>query len=381
VLLIFVLSAVANPIFAKLNIPIYWPALILIGIVQIINADLILKRASAVSIFFLFLLLSYEYSDLYSDNFFLLGAFSIFIPFYVVGFLQNFVVKWKKDNLSIFIGEVTLYSVGLVSALTLYELGKNPLVIREIFISKNQSLTHSFVAIYFLPFVVSALVYKKIKKLSYVLFIGAILNVLVILTCGLSTVLLIFFLMLVGALVIRFDIKVRSYKFFVILISALLLIGFLPQILDLASNIQPTEIGEMKKEEISNIDYSSFDSFLRSYRLGVYYESYSNFISNPVFGDKKAVIGSHSSILDKLSLFGLVGTFLFLLSYALLFRNFQLDYKDNKAVRFLRYSMIVLFISMLLNPLDIYYMQFYTLFFFLFPCVLHYLLRNNMKLT
>lgn len=374
----FIIGIVLNPIFFNLGIPAYWPStLALFLLILFKHIELLFKPINLVALIFLLILYTYNIETVYSDIHFPLGNFSIFIPFFLVGLIQELINKDKSHELVKFVGKISFYSISLLSLFTIISLLRNPLSVRSVFSAEAaDSITHSFVGIYFLPFfvVIPILLNRLDTSLFHKVLIS--LSLIVLLTAGLSTAILMLAISSISAIILKY--RKKSFFFKSIIFSFFLSIVFIYQyVIDKVVELLPKELQSDKKHEIENISYESMDSFLQTYRGGVYNDSFQSFIHSPFLGKQGLEFGQHSSVIDKLGLFGLSGTILFFLLYYLLYRNSFKFGKSVLVIKYLNISFFVLFISMIFNPLDIYYMQFYYLFFLIFPCVVNYLFTSK----
>jgi O-antigen ligase len=231
---------------------------------------------------------------------------------------------------------------------------------------------HSFLGFYFIQFCIILPFLAEQKKQIKTLVLFSIINFIALMLAGLSTAVAILFLCILIALLIRFEKKSLIFKLGVFGVFFIALSAYQLS-LDFVINTLPEEIKEAKMAETDNIDYSSFDKFMQTYRIGVYYDSWTSFTKFPIWGDKTLEFGQHSAILDKLGLFGIVGTLLFFILYFLLFKSASSKILNPGLERkFFNYTMIILFVELLLNPLDIFYTEFFVYYGLFLPLAIKY---------
>lgn len=381
VIFIFVVSVILNSLFKSLGIPIYWPSvLIVFFFILIKHTELLFKPINLLSLAFLFVLYLYDIDNVYSDLKLPLGNLSFFIPFFMSGLITELLHKCKKYGLVIFAGQVSFYALSLLSIFTLIELSKNPMIVRGTFQSDvtQDLIMYSFVEIYFLPFFIAIPLFSDRFNLFLHQKVLLFLSAIVLLSAGFSTAIFITALSVGVVLYLRFKDKSFFYKSLLFILGILIYQSY-SFILDFIVESLPGDLANAKKEELSNINYESLDSFLSTYRQGVYHDSFKSFLNNPIFGNSTLDFGQHSSVLDKLGLFGLIGAFIFFIFYFTLYKNsFKLlNFTFEK--KYLKIFFIVIIISMTFNPLDIYYMKFYYLFFLLLPCILSFFSNQNVE--
>ena len=374
-LAILIVAIILNPLFSTFGIPIYYPSLLLLFLLILLkHTELLVKPVVLISFLYLIILIIYDIDTIYADLKLPLSNFSLFLPFFMVSVVQELMKKDKSFILFNFVGKVSFYSVSILSLLTLYSLIKDPFAVRMVFKSGGELLTHSFVGIYFLPFFVVIPFLSNRPNTLLIHKALILISAIVLLTAGLSTALLI--LALSFGLVVILASKNKSSIFKFLLLSLFFSVIFLYDfIINNITMFLPGDLKESKHEEIENIDYSTFAKFLETYRGGVYFDSWNSFTNNPIFGNQALVFGQHSSVMDKLGLFGLFGTVIFFLLYYFLYKNLIMSFSSTLVRKYIKSIFFILFISMILNPLDIYHTQFLYLFFLIFPACVFYMVN------
>jgi hypothetical protein len=382
VLAVVIVSVILNPIFAFFSIPAYFPSLILLFFFILIrHQNILFKRIGIISISYFLVVYFYDFVFIYKDLSLGLGTFTLILPFISVTFLQELVKKERSLGLAEFSGKIVFYSISILSIITLFTLFQNPLAARGLFENAGTSaLLHSFVGFYFLPlFVVIPFLSKNISDLFWYKFI-VFFSVLSLLISGLSTALFILVLCIGGIIFLKSLNKSIIFRFFIFVLFLVIIVSY-QNLIDSLIGFLPTELQQIKKDEISNVDYNNFTDFLETYRYGVYFESWRSFIENPIFGKSNATFGHHSSILDKMGIFGLFGTFIFIAIYYLLNSNIKTVFNSKIESRYFNFTQFILLLSLCLNPLDIYYTQFFYFFSFFLPVSIKYItsLRGFVK--
>lgn len=379
VISLFISVVILNPIFSNIGLPVYWPSLFLVVLlILFFHLDLIFKPINLVSIGFLIILSVYDINIIYSELNLPLGVFSFFIPFLITGLIQELIYKGGKFEMVNYAGKVSFYSLTILSVFTLIELIKNPLVIRSVFDSEQNHgvITYSFVGIYFLPFfVVIPILLKQNKVISLQNFL-IVISFIVLLTAGLTTALFILVINLFLVIYLKYRDKSLIIKIMLSFLLVILMYSY-NIIIENLIGFLPDGLRDLKKDELDNVQYDNFNLFVQTYRHGVYYESFISFVNNPFFGNSSLQFGQHSSVIDKLGLFGITGALIFCIIYFALFKNSFKLVSSQLAEDYLKLSSLVLFVAIILNPLDIYYMQFFYLFFLIFPCVISYFFDRN----
>lgn len=371
----FIIGIIMNPIFQKVGVATFWPSLALLYIVFLLKySALFLKPVVLLSIAYVSVLFYYDINGLFKELNFPLGNFSLFLPFLTVSLMQEVTLKLNSVEFKMFLGKVIFYALTAMSVVSLFTLISNPLAARGVFAETEVLLIHSFVGFYFLA-LIAPLPFLNWQLKPDLTNILLALNVIVLVLSGFSGAI---FLALLTALVIFYS-KLNKRQYFV---KGALLLGFaliaanFNVLIDIVLNVLPSDIAEIKKIEVSDVDFSSLNGFLETYRVGVYYTSWFNFLDSPLFGNRAAEFGHHSGILDKLGLFGFVGTGLILLIYFFLYRNGLRLVRDVNGAKFLRTGMLILFIALVMNPLDSYHMQFFYFYFFFLPLTSDYFLTR-----
>ncbi len=370
---IFITGLILNSVFKIVSLPSYYPSIIAIfAIIILKHTDLLFKRSVVFSLLYLYLLMIYDLNTVYSELKMPLGLFSLFLPYLMVLLLHELIYKVRNQNIAFHLGKTVFYSMAIMSAISVWTLINNPIAARMNFDSGSTHYNHSFLGFYFIQFciVLPFITESKINK-NLLIFCSAI-NFFALMLAGLSTAIVVFFLCVLLVILIRNNNKNFLYKtlLFIIFFAVVSAYRFL---LDILVRALPEEIRAAKLAETDSIDFSSFETFLQSYRYGVYYDSWLSFSKFPIWGNDAIDFGRHSAILDKLGLFGLVGTFFFSIFYFILFNNASKKIlSSGRERKFFNYSMFVIFIELLLNPLDIYYTEFFVYYGLFLPVVIKF---------
>ena len=153
----------------------------------------------------------------------------------------------------------------------------------------------------------------------------------------------------------------------VLIIVFLMILIVFPRVLSFFSSVLNDDVSSrsaMMYDLWSGFSYDESEDL--GTRVGLYQLSIRAFIANPIFGNASAIVGGHNYILDRLGLYGIIGT---ALHFSFVIYQCKLSYRVVPE-RFKVYYLLILlsvFVLALLKNLSGF--DYWTFMFLYYPCI------------
>ena len=306
------------------------------------------------------------------------GVFSLVFPYFLSALIIENLLILKEDAFPIVIkvAKISLYIIVINSILTIVSELYFPGITRNISARTNFPswvTTHTFGAIYGLPFILSAILanYRGKKKFFYVAFFIILGSLLV---AGFTTALLFSALFFITALLIRY--RVKNIIYFVSFFTILLIVVFnnIAYVIKILPKL-PNPVYSQKITDFTMI--LEGDGNYTDIRAGVYQVSLESFRENLLFGSGTwKSVGEHSYFLDRLGLLGFFGTIFFIVVLFNLFNRAILIIPKEGIITY-KYWFFILMVLLIFNPF--YNFDFWLIMFVYLPFFICYLIIDSKK--
>jgi len=380
-ILIIITIGVLFGAFRKFSgIPMFWPGVFLLFVYSAyFNPIVFIKPTLIWSYLLLFVLILFDLSG-YFYNFpevhlSYFGVFSLVFPYLLSALIIENIIALKISTKPILsnIGKIAIIIFILNSFFTIFfELlypGATRAITRPGF--PDWIVTHTFGAVYGLPFILAALIAfeRKRKVIGILIFFVQMVSLLM---AGFTTALVFSVLILSVGILIRYKIKNSVYY-----------LGFLTIVLILASlnidsilNLLPKLPNQAYSQKIDDLYLISQGAGGQAnIRGGVYNTSVNTFLNHIWFGSGEwKETGEHSYWLDRLAFLGILGTFFFFMTLFSIYKRSVLLLPKDGVVLF-NYLILLLFVLLFFNPF--YNFDFWLIILFYLPATIHYYQHKN----
>lgn len=367
------------------RIPTFWPAIVLLLLFTLLKNPSVLVSFSNLSTVLLFAALSiFNMADhLMNLPHVLLkpfGIFSMVFPYFVTAItLENlYIINLRDKSIPYKIGRFFFFIFILSLFITLISEMLFPGMARGRNIQNLPvwAWTLSFGSIYGAPFVLMTII-AFYKGNNIKLFFFILVTLIMLITAGFLTALILSAISILSGLFFRLNIK-KTYSvlsaILIFIIFALynlnVFVAFLPDL--------PNQVYQQKAKDLTEIQNNKgAANIIFSTRQGVYDISLQTALKAPFFGaGDYDDIGQHSYWLDKLGFIGLFGLMFYLIVLYSLYKKSALLLNNNEG-EFYKILIILVAGYLLLNPAE--WPDFWLIIFILIPSLIVYLREENPK--